>query len=201
MVLLTKMDHLQLSLSLICSGAFKQPVSAFKGLTRNVICGLFSCRSRNLVTNLLCKFSTSVVYLAVCLFRAVLVIYPLAFGRVGTCTEFFPSEYASGTASVRPSDTACRPKRPDPQSTWGPTARDSSCPSLPWTVSWHPKAQRSEKVPRLLTATSQCSAATGHLEALWSSSAIRFLNCLWFCAGCSWRFPPQASWRCLNSVI
>ena len=62
-------------------------VSASNGSTRNVICGLFSCRSRNRVTKLWCRFSTSVADLAVCLFRVVLVTCLLAFSEMGKCAK------------------------------------------------------------------------------------------------------------------
>ena len=66
-------------------GAFKQSVLELNGPTRNVICGLSSCRSRNRGTKLSCRVSRSVAYLTLCLFRAPLVTCPLAFSRVGKC--------------------------------------------------------------------------------------------------------------------
>ena len=71
-------------------------------------------------------------------------------------------EGRGGDGRWREVSTACGPK----SQVIHFRAQDSPCPSLPWTVSRHPKAQRSEKVPCLLTASSQCSAAAGHLEAL-----------------------------------
>ena len=41
-------------------GAFKQSVLELKGSTRNVICGLFSCRSRNRGTKFSCRVSRSI---------------------------------------------------------------------------------------------------------------------------------------------
>ena len=85
--------------SSVISGGFKQSISSLKGSTRKIICGLFSCRSQNWVTKLSCRFSPSVAYLSVCLFRAVLVTCPLAFSRLGNCAKS-PFEHESWTASV-----------------------------------------------------------------------------------------------------
>ena len=65
--------------------AFKQSVSNLYGSARNIICGLFICRSRNRDTKLSFRVSKSVAYLALCLFRV--VACPLAFSRVGKCVK------------------------------------------------------------------------------------------------------------------
>ena len=154
------------AVSSVTSGAFKQFVSAFNRLTRNIICGHSVVHHR----------TGSQIFHAG--FRPVLHIW--LFACSGRCWWFthwllaereharnFPSAYASGTASVfwqmqtrfAPSqaafwtyragsgsvcisDTACRPKRPDPHSTWSPTDRDSPCLSFPWTV---PASKSSKK--------------------------------------------------------
>lgn len=51
---------------------------SFNGWTRNVICGLFSCRSQIRVTKLSCRFVTSVTYLSLFFFRVALVTCSLA---------------------------------------------------------------------------------------------------------------------------
>ena len=83
-------NHLQLSSSLsysVTSGTLKQSFSALNGSMRNVVSGLFSCSSRNRVTKLSCRCSTSASYLALCLFRMALMTCPLAFSRVGKCVN------------------------------------------------------------------------------------------------------------------
>ena len=172
------------AVSSVTSGAFKQSVSTFNRSTRNVICGLLVVHHGTWSQIRHAGFQPVLpIWLFAYSGRCWWFTRWLLAEREHALN--FPSEYASGTdsfcwqtrrlfapgqavfliypagsGSVCPSDTACRPK-PDPQSTWSPTAQDSSCPSLPWKVSRHPKVQRSEKVPRLLTATSQCSAAAG----------------------------------------
>ena len=64
-------------------GSFKHSVSKLNGLTRNVIYGLFICTSGNRDTKFSFKVSRSVAYLALCLFRVVIVTCPLAFSWVG----------------------------------------------------------------------------------------------------------------------
>ena len=68
-------------------GAFKQSVSNLNGSTRNVIYGLFICRSWNRDKKLSFRVSRSVAYVALCLFRVVIVTCPLAFSRVGKCVK------------------------------------------------------------------------------------------------------------------
>ena len=53
------------------------------------------------------------------------------------------------------------------------------CPSLPWRVSRHPKAQRSEisTLPFHSHLAVQCSGRSP--GSRWSSSATGFLNCVW----------------------
>ena len=119
-------------------GVFKQSVSKLNESTKNVICSLFICRSQNCDTKLSFRVSKSVAYIALCLFRVVIITCPLAFSRMGKCvespfsicsvnsfslltkqTDFAPGQaailtYPANSVSICSSDTACRPKKLDP---------------------------------------------------------------------------------------
>ena len=169
------------TVSSVTTGAFKQSITAFNRLTRKIICGLsvvhhrtgsqtFRAGFRPVLPIWLFAYSGQCWWFTRWLLaeREHTLNFPSVYasGIASVCwqtrTLFAPGQaafliYPAGSGSVCPSDTACRPK-PDPQSTWSPTAQDSSCPSLPWTVSAPKSSKKWESTsPFNSHLTVQCS--------------------------------------------